>query len=53
MTPFIAELKEVSVKRLVSGDKSTKIVLFTGEQVAAALDQIPAESTVRVTIEIN
>lgn len=49
---FTAELKELSVKTIVSGDKSVQIKLLTDNiEVARELASIPSQSTVTVTIE--
>ncbi len=52
MTPvtFLAQLKSVTTRTLVSNDKSTVIKLETVERIAGVLDQLPPDVNVIVTI---
>lgn len=51
MAQFLAQVKQVASKNLVSGDKSVRVVLDTQDLGALGVAEIPADSNVRVTIE--
>ena len=51
MPKFIAQVKQVVSKNLVSSDKSVRVVLDTQDLSALDVADIPADTLVRVTIE--
>jgi len=51
MIKLLAQVKEVSTKTTADLTKTTKIVLYTQDPVAGALESMPAETLVNVTIQ--
>jgi len=50
---FIAEVKEVQVKKLASNDKGIRIILQGEDENMLEAGNIPGDKTVTVTIEVN
>ncbi len=50
---FVAVIKQVSLKALISGDKSARIILETDDLKVADLGKWPGDETVSVRIERN
>lgn len=51
MTTFAAEITQVSVRKLVSGDREYKVVMITNEPQAIQLDEyVGADRLVRITV---
>jgi hypothetical protein len=50
---FIAVVKQISLKALVSGDKSARITLETEELIVSDLGKWPGDETVSVMITRN
>ena len=52
-TKFLAQIKQTTTKSLVSGDKSTRILLETQEEVAGKLSEMQGQQSVWVTVEVE
>lgn len=50
---FFGRIYEVKVRSCVDGSKTTRLTLQTEEMIAGFLDQIDAETNVKVTIEVE
>ena len=50
---FTAQIKQVSSKSLVSLDKEAQIVLRTGDMWVMDLGKLPADTNVKVRVEIE
>lgn len=50
---FIAEIREVKSKKLVSNDKEITVVLNTSDLGALQLAMIDSDTTIKVTVELE